>query len=187
MHPNTRKSIRWKGYDYTQEGAYYITVCAFESRQFFGQVENGQMMLNEIGRIVQACWDAIPDHMAHVDIDEFVVMPNHMHGIVVIRERAAGARAGARHDAPVHAPAAPAPGRPPGIPPGALGQIVASFKSSVSRQVYRDGLLPRNVPVWQRNYWDHVIRDAAEYARIAEYIRNNPAKWDRDRFNRDDP
>jgi hypothetical protein len=163
-------------------------------------------------------------------------MPNHVHGIVVIRERLVDVRGavrgvGARHDAPgigagdapgsgpmdapdpfdpmtdgpgtgmpggdpdtAHARAqhtrarhdAPQrdPRKPPGIPRGALGQVVASYKSAVTHLAYRDGLLPQGTPVWQRNYWDRVIRDDAEHERIAKYIRDNPANWKGDRFNR---
>ncbi len=85
----------------------------------------------------------------------------------------------ARHDAPQRDPR-----KPPGIPRGALGQIVASYKSAVTRIAYRDGLLPHGTPVWQRNYWDRVIRDNGEHERIAKYIRDNPANWKGDRFNR---
>jgi len=186
--------------------------------------------------------------MPHVDVGEFVVMPNHVHGIVVIRERLVVARGdvrgvGARHDAPgigagdaqgntddtlhttpddpgtgmpgddpdmadvranhtrarhydhgagAHDPHTRArhdaplrdPRKPPGIPRGALGQIVGSYKSAVTRMLYRDGLLHKGSPVWQRNYWDRVIRDDGEHERIAQYIRANPANWKGDRFNR---
>jgi hypothetical protein len=85
----------------------------------------------------------------------------------------------ARHDAPLRDSR-----KPPGIPRGALGQIVASYKSAVTRMAYRDGLLPNGTPVWQRNYWDRVIRDDGEHDRIARYIADNPANWKGDRFNR---
>ncbi len=85
----------------------------------------------------------------------------------------------ARHDAPLRDTA-----KPPGIPRGALGQIVASYKSAVTRMAYRDGLVPHGTPVWQRNYWDRVIRDDGEHDRIAKYIQDNPLNWNGDRFNR---
>jgi putative transposase len=174
--------------------------------------------------------------MAHVEVGDFVVMPNHVHGIVVIRERAGDVRGramdgvvgvGARHDAPGmgvvgargstdNVPDAPpagtgtgmpdggpdtsdAPGhhtrarhdaprrdsrKPSGVPRGALGQIVASYKSAVTRIAYREGLVSHGIPVWQRNYWDRIIRDDGEWMRIAEYIRDNPKNWGRDRFNK---
>ncbi|MBL0045231.1 MAG: hypothetical protein IPP33_12820 [Flavobacteriales bacterium] len=222
-----RATIRWQGYDYANVGAYYLTICTQDRLHLFGRIADGVMRPSPIGEWAQRCWDAIPEHMAHVDVGEFVVMPNHVHAIVVIRERLGGdARGvGARHDAPgigagevpgnndhasdaapddprtpgggfdtadAHGPHtrtrhdAPLrdPRKPPGIPRGALGQIVASYKSAVTRMAYRDGLLPLGTPAWQRNYWDHVIRDDAEHERIAKYIRDNPANWKGDRFNR---
>ena len=108
-----RRSIRLRGYDYAQAGAYYVTVCTHERGHLFGHIADGVMVPNALGGIAQRCWDAIPEHMPHVDVGEFVVMPNHVHGIVVIRERLVDVRGdatdgvvggvmgvGARHDAP---------------------------------------------------------------------------------------
>jgi hypothetical protein len=90
-----RRSIRLKGYDHTQAGAYYVTVCTDERAHLFGHIAGGDLVPNALGGIVQQCWDAIPEHMPHVDVDAFVVMPNHVHGIVVIRERLVDVRGGA--------------------------------------------------------------------------------------------
>lgn len=177
--PN-RQSIRLKGYDYAREGAYYVTVCTHDRRHLFGRVVDGVMHLSPIGQWAEQCWLAIPEHMPYVDIADFVIMPDHMHGIVVIRERLV----------------APDPPTPPAntertmpiVPPGSLGHIMRAYKSAVTRNVYRAGLLPRGVvtpsiaEVWQRNYYEHIIRDEADWIRIADYIRDNPANWDRDRF-----
>lgn len=219
--PN-RHTIRWQGYDYARAGAYYLTICTNNRLHLFGRIADGVVHPSHIGAWARWCWDAIHEHMPHVDVGEFVVMPNHVHGIVVIRERVSDARGavgggaldiGARHDAPDTTTNAPDtlvntteflggsndpphdprarhdapqrdPRKPPGIPRGALGQNVASYKSAVTRMAYRDGLLPHGTPVWQRNYWDRVIRDDGEYQRIADYIRDNPANWKGDRFNR---
>ena len=187
MHPNTRRSIRWKGYDYAREGAYYITICTDDRRHWFGRIADAMMHTSPIGELAQRCWDEIPDHMPHVDIGEFIVMPNHVHGIVIIRERIGDReRDGVDHDrneTPVDHDR-PLRRAMPIVPVGSLGRVIRSYKSAVTRIAYRDGLVPPGTKIWQRNYWDRVIRDAAEYARIAEYIRDNPAKWDRDRFNR---
>ena len=238
-----RRTNRWQGYDYAKVGAYYLTICTQDRLHLFGRITDGEMHPSPMGEWAQRCWDAIPQHMPHVDVGDFVVMPNHVHGIVIIRERWGGdvRGVGARHDAPcigvVGTPETNAPGigagdvhgladnvpdatpddsdiempggpsrsladtpgphtrarhdaplrdpvKPPGIPRGALGQIVASYKSAVTRMAYRDGLLPHGTPVWQRNYWDRVIRDDGEHERIAKYIRDNPANWKGDRFNR---
>ncbi|MBK7086724.1 MAG: hypothetical protein IPH53_19565 [Flavobacteriales bacterium] len=216
-----RATIRWQGYDYANVGAYYLTICTQDRLHLFGRIADGVVQPSPIGEWAQRCWDAIPEHMPHVGVGEFVVMPNHVHGIVVIRERVSDVRGDvgggaldvgrvttrpiriqtpdtnmsnvpgihdavyapphdprARHDAPLRDPR-----KPPGIPHGALGQIVASYKSAVTRMAYRDGLLPHGTPVWQRNYWDRVIRDDGEYERIAKYIRDNPMNWKGDRFN----
>ena len=180
-----RKTIRMRGYDHAQQGAYYLTICTDDRRHWFGRIVDGVMHRSPIGELAQQCWDAIPEHMRHVDVDEFVVMPNHVHGIVIIRERLGDVRGvRARHDAPLpDPPATDQCAKPPGIPHGALGQIVASYKSAVTRIAYRDGLLPRGTPVWQQNYYDHIIRNQAEWIRIADYIRDNPANWGKDRFN----
>lgn len=195
--PN-RATHRWTGYDYAQRGAYYLTICTQDRVHLFGRIVDGVLQPSPIGTLAQQCWEAIPQHMQHVDIGESVVMPNHVHGIVVIRERLVDVRGavrgvGARHDAPgnraadahgetttptdaprddtgtgmpggdpytanAHGPHRRArhdaplrdPRKPPGIPRGALGRIVASYRSAVTRMAYRDGLLPHGTPVWQR-------------------------------------
>jgi putative transposase len=99
-----RATIRWQGYDYASVGAYYLTICTAGPGALFGRIADGVMHPSPIGELAQRCWDAIPEHMPHVDVGEFVVMPNHVHGIVVIRERLVDARGAfdrtARHDAP---------------------------------------------------------------------------------------
>jgi len=100
-----RHTIRWQGYDYANEGAYYLTICTQDRLHLFGRIADGVMHPSPIGEWAQRCWDAIPEHMPHVDVGEFVVMPNHVHGIVVIRDRLVDVRGdaggvGARHDAP---------------------------------------------------------------------------------------
>ncbi|MBK9148002.1 MAG: hypothetical protein IPM12_09340 [Flavobacteriales bacterium] len=236
-----RASHRWTGYDYAGVGAYYLTICTQDRSHLFGKIVDGALRRSPMGELTQRCWDAIPQHMPHVDVGEFVVMPNHVHGIVVIRERlvrpdgavvvpvgadhdrpdtmpdhdspqrpdtmpepdattqtgipetatdgntanAPHAQMRADHDRPLRQPAPPAntTGRTmPIVPVGSLGRIVRAYKSAVTRLAYRDGLLPHGTPVWQRNYWDRVIRDDGEHERIARYIRDNPMNWERDRF-----
>ncbi len=224
-----RATIRWQGYDYASVGAYYLTICTNDRLHLFGRIVDGVLQPSSIGELAKRCWDQIPEHMPHVDVGEFVVMPNHVHGIVVIRERLVRADGavvvpvGADHDRPdtipetnatpnamndgpdddgmVNMPTAQRradhdrPLRPPAdadappkrtmpiVPVGSLGRIVRAYKSAVTRMAYRDGLLPHGTPVWQRNYWDRVIRDDGEHERIAKYIRDNPMNWKGDRFN----
>jgi len=177
-----------KGYDYAQEGAYYVTICTHARAHLFGEVVNALMERSHIGGIVQRCWDAIPAHMPMVELDEFIVMPNHVHGIIVIAE-------GAAIPEPVRAGNFPPPRTMDGPPPdpggkmptmqrGSLGHIIQTFKAAVSRQVVKEGLVERGTPIWQRGYYERIIRDAAEHDRIAQYIADNPANWDNDRFFR---
>lgn len=194
-----RRSIRLRGYDYANAGACYITICTHERLHRFGRITHGVMHPSPLGDIVKRCWDAIPEHMPHAGVGEFVVMPNHVHGIVIIRHRLApyntacdatdDGGVGADHDRPLPDSRSPADPGPlsrsmPIVPVGSLGRIVASFKSAVTRAAYHDGLLTRGTPVWQRNYYERIIHDAAEHDRIARNIADNPAKWERDRFNK---
>jgi len=194
-----RRSIRLNGYDYTRAGAYYVTACTQERAHMFGDVADGMMLPNAMGTVVQRCWDAIPGHMPMVVCDAFVVMPNHVHGIIVITDMVAsddamagGWSVGAGNFRPVQPPVPPAdmitpPDNAKRIMPvmqkGSLGHIMQTFKAAVSRQVVRDGLMPRGAPIWQRGYYEHIIRDGDAHDRIAQYIVENPANWKGDRFN----
>lgn len=192
-----RRSIRLRGYDYTRAGAYYVTVCTQGRLPLFGDVVNDVMVPNAMGNIVQRCWDAIPEHMPMVVCDAFVVMPNHVHGIIVItdttRSSVNDGSVGAANSRPLQIPAPtddPGETTTPRRPPiaimvrNSLGHIMQTFKAAVSRQAVRDGLMPRGTPIWQRGYYETIIRDAASHDRIARYIADNPANWKGDRFNR---
>lgn len=197
-----RRSIRLKGYDHTRSGAYYVTVCTHGRLPLFGDVVNDVMVPNAMGDIVHRCWDAIPEHMPMVVCDAFVVMPNHVHGIIMITDVAAGTSVdngspdvdgrGGEFAAPTDPGRTDDPGgtTTPRRPPiaimvkNSLGHIMQTFKAAVSRQAIRDGLMPRGTPIWQRGYYESIIRDAASHDRIARYIRDNPANWKNDRMNR---
>lgn len=186
-----RRSIRLRGYNYTRAGAYYVTVCTQDRFPLFGDVVNDEMMPNAMGAIVQRCWDAIPEHMPMVVCDAFVVMPNHVHGVIVITDsmvRTSGrgmvVGAGIFPPLPDAGPTdgnvgTDGPRRPPIaiMVPNSLGHIMQTFKAAVSRQAVKDGLITRGAPIWQRGYYEHIIRDAAAHDRIARYIRNNPMNW----------
>ncbi len=165
-----RRSIRLHGYDYRQNGAYFVTICTHNRTLLFGEIVDGEMRLNEAGQVAQRLWDELPQHFSHVDTDAFVVMPNHVHGIIVI----ANTHVGARHASPLrHSHKSPR---------AALGTIVGSYKSAVTKQVNRDRGTP-GVPVWQRNYYEHIIRNEASLQHIRNYIIHNPAKWPDDPEN----
>ena len=164
MPTRGRRSIRLPDYDYTQVGAYFITICTHNRMPLFGDVVNEEMRLNEAGRIAEKVWRQIPDHFDNVVIDVFVVMPNHVHGIIVITHK----HVGARHASPLHRAHQPSK--------GTLGTIVGSYKSAVSKQINRTRETS-GATVWQRNYYEHVIRNETALHDIRQYIVHNPAKW----------
>jgi len=181
-----RRSIRLKGYDYSQPGAYYVTIVTDQRAHRFGEVVNHEMQLSEVGQIAEACWRAIPEHFPQIELGAFMVMPNHVHGILIFHETV-GARdvgehddiVGARHGVPLQ----PIPnlekfGKPVS---GSLATVIRQYKSAVTRQmVQRYGGMPI---VWQRNYYEHIIRDEHDHQNIYNYILNNPFNWETDDEN----
>lgn len=185
-----RRSIRLPGYDYAQTGAYFITVCTHARQPILGKIADGVMYPNRLGIIVWACWRDLPRHYPHVVLDAFVVMPNHVHGIIVLVWVGAGSLAGvdgrpgmgcgtaagcASADADKPAPTTTTDRHP-------LGEVVRAFKTYSARGINRTRGTP-DQPVWQRNYYEHIIRDDAELTRIREYIESNPLAWDLDEEN----
>ncbi|MDI9434259.1 MAG: transposase, partial [Planctomycetota bacterium] len=140
-----------------QAGAYFVTICTADRQGPLGWVEGTEMRLSALGQIAEACWQVIPEHF------EDVVMPNHVHGIVVIGDGRA------RH-------ASPLPARPQGPGRRSVGSIVGAYKSSVCRRVNAIGGTP-GAALWQRNYYEHVIRNERQLSRIRRYIEGNPANW----------
>jgi len=162
-HPRVtmhRRSIRLPGHDYGSPGAYFVTVCA--RTHLFGQVRAGSVTLSRYGEITSRCWAEIPNHFPHVRIDVFLVMPDHIHGILFLSRREASAAAVGR------------------ISPGSLGVVIRSFKSAVA---FRINALrgPRVGGIWQRNYFDQIIQNHDDLERVRAYIQNNPAGWSRNR------
>jgi REP element-mobilizing transposase RayT len=156
--PHGRRTIRLRDHDYAAAGIYLVTVCSHDRAPVFGHSIDDSVHLSAAGLIARDCWKAIPEHFATVSIDEFAVMPDHIHGIVVIRKQV-----GARHASPLLDGTRPAP------QPGSLGAIVGSFKSAVTKAVNELRRTP-GATVWQRNYYEQIVTDL-EAAR--EYIRNN--------------
>jgi putative transposase len=132
--PDRRKATRLQGYDYAQAGGYFVTIVSHNRAQIFGEITGELATLSAIGEILRACWCEIPQHFPNVSLDEFVIMPNHLHGIIFIHESAV---VGATHASPL----------PRGPTPGSLAAIIGSFKSSVSRYVHA---LPRldGMKIW---------------------------------------
>jgi putative transposase len=173
-----RRSIRLKGYDYSAAGGYYVTVVSFRRECLFGEVVEGEMRLNALGRIVQECWDEIPSHFPNAGVDAFVVMPNHVHGIIFIHDDGVGAT----HDGRGTIYRAPTQkiekfGQPT---VGSLPTIIRTFKAAVTRRAGRE-LNSGNI--WQRNYYEHIIRGQPDYERNAGYILANPSNWNDDEEN----
>lgn len=171
-----RQSIRLKGFDYSQASAYFVTVCAWNRECLFGEVVDGGMRLNESGIIIQDIWNTTQNHFENIELDEFTIMPNHCHGIIVINRRGE-----------VSSPdSGKSENKKGGVSPplrkNTLGQIVAYFKYQSSKRINQIRNTPGN-PVWQRNYYEHVIRNEKELNHIREYISNNPLQWALDNEN----
>jgi len=160
-----RCSIRLKGYDYSRQGAYSVTVCVQDRECLFGDMVDGEMRLNRFGEIVCRVWDGLPRHYPHVVLDAFIVMPNHVHAIMILTDETS-----------VGAGLKPAPTRH-GLP-----EIVRAFKTFSVRRI-NESRATSGQTVWQRNYYEHIIRDDAEMDRIRQYIETNPARWAEDREN----
>mgnify|MGYP005838815435 CR=1 FL=1 len=182
--PPRRRHLRLQGFDYRQTGAYFITVCAFRRAGIFGKIISGKMQINDWGQIVMHCWQQIPDHFCHTNLDAFVVMPNHIHGILHITNFPVGARPASPLQIQLHQPTNPAGLRyaSPACRHPSLGHLVASLKSASTKQIRELSGQP-GVTVWQRGYYEHVIRNDESLTRIREYILHNPLSWHLDREN----
>ena len=163
------KSTRLKDFDYSSNGAYFVTMCTKNREFYFGHAINGKIKLSDMGKIVEKCWYEIPQHFENVILDEFVVMPNHVHGIIIIdnnRNRIHDCRDGVT----------------PSLQRPTLGQIIGYFKYRATKLVNQFQNTP-GVPIWQPRFYEHVIRNDHELNRIREYIINNPLKWQLDKNN----
>ena len=171
-----RRSIRLQGYDYSQEGAYYVTIVTYHRDPLFGEIVNEEMVLNEFGKIADECWRAIPEHFPFVELGAHVVMPNHVHGIIVIHNDQSPSNVGATHASPLRIPNS----HPRGTPPRSLGAIVGSFESAATERIGRE---LNATGIWQRNYYEHIIRDEKDLQNKTDYINANPSLWDEDDNN----
>lgn len=169
-----RKSPRLRGYDYSQEGAYFVTICTHDRAHLFGAIVDGVMVLSHAGTIAQERWLALPDHHSHIELDAFVVMPNHVHGIIVL-VGTGPALSGTDNTGADNAGVVPT-----------LGTVIGSYKSGVTRRV-REAQGEPQLRVWQGRYHDHIIRSEAALNRIREYIMYNPARWREDIFYGEPP
>jgi REP element-mobilizing transposase RayT len=192
-----RRSVRLKGYDYAQPGAYFVTICVRDRKCLLGKIINDQVQKSEYGRVAESFWAQIPVRFPNVSIDVFVVMPNHIHAIVMIhgptRRGAVTAPLGGvtpplRQDGALGGVTPPlrqggasggvtAPLRRP-----TLGQVVAYYKYETTKQINQVRGTP-GCPFWQRGFYDHVVRNERDLNAVREYVANNPLKWALDRDN----
>ena len=177
---HNRRSIRLKNYDYSEEGAYFITICTYKKFCVFGKQRDTMIKLSLIGDIVNRCWNAIPDHFPHTELDSHVVMPNHLHGIIVMSNTSIGVEI--KTGVQLNAPTIETLDKFRAISPakGSLSVIIRTFKSAVTKTCRSSNI--QNFK-WQRNYYEHVIRNENELNRIREYIAYNPNQWQYDREN----
>lgn len=177
-----RRSIRLKGYDYSQAGLYFITICVQGRKCLFGIIENDEMVLNEFGMIAYQQWQKLPERFTNMELDVFQIMPNHMHGIIMLTEFVGAGFTPVQNDADeTRAGASPAPAKPKTV-----GDIVGAYKSLVANDCLE--IFKQKNPgeisgkLWQRNFYEHIIRDEQSYHRISEYIINNPNNWRNHKF-----
>jgi REP element-mobilizing transposase RayT len=164
-----RRSLRLQEYDYSRPGAYFITICTQDRKCLFGSVVNGEMQPNDLARSAQSIWYALPSRFPQVRLDQFVIMPNHIHAVIFV---------GAQYIAST--------GSSDAVQTGAinralkLGEIVRTYKAMSTRTIRRIGCAQFK---WQRNYYEHIIRDENSLNRIRQYIVDNPIRWDVDAEN----
>lgn len=171
-----RRSIRWAGFDYSQRGLYFVTICTYQKHSILGEIESGKMFLSLCGEIVQREWFALQDRFPFLRLETFVVMPNHVHGILAIVERAdANSHDAARREKPGAASSAP-------TELSRLARVVRAFKS-LSAVAINGICHSSGKPVWQRNYYEHVIRGPGDLRRFQRYIVENPLRWEFDQEN----
>jgi len=154
-----RRSNRLKGYDYSSPGSYFVTICTHNRKNSFGRIEKGKVQLNEFGRIGDKYWKKLLTHFSDVEIDTYVVMPNHVHAIITLAEEKV---------------------LPPHTLPE-LGQVVAYYKYQSTKNINLAREKP-NHRVWQRSYFDHIIRNNKELRSYQQYILENPLKWELDEY-----
>lgn len=161
-----RRSMRLGNYDYRRSGVYFVTLCTYRFAHVFGQIVDGNVELNDLGRLVEEEWTRTALIRPSVDTDLFVVMPNHLHGLLFLRETTPsdGVSSGAAT-----------------LRANSLGSIIGQFKSIVTKRS-RSLAVPPGGPIWKRNYYDHIVRNQPSLDRIRRYIIANPARWQEDEY-----
>jgi putative transposase len=149
--PTRKNSLRLKHYDYAEAGAYFVTILAFRRLELFGKIQQGEVNLTPLGKLASSSWEQIPEHFLSIELDLFVIMPNHLHGILLLRDNTET--------------------RPN------LSHVINTYKGAVTRNSKN---LALDTPIWHRSFHDHIIRNQREYDYIARYIHTNPLRWEED-------
>jgi putative transposase len=209
-----RRSIRLRDYDYTSPGAYFVTICTQDRKTIFGEIVNGEMHLNKLGESTQSIWCALPERFPDIELDQLVIMPDHIHGIIIFKE--------SRHASPMDSYVSQIPERfrqleysksptnrlpasfAPPHPGGAINRAPTgppSLRSADENCIPTLGEVIRVFKAvtthkirsqgrldfkWQRNYYEHIIRKGDDLDRVRQYIIDNPAQWTEDSFNREE-
>jgi len=178
-----QKPLRLKKYNYSQPGWYFVTICTQNRKNMFGEIKNGQMVLNNIGLLVKKYWNKLIDKF-NIELDKYIIMPNHIHGIIVINNNNNGRTHGS---APTTGTTSSVGVDPCVDPHPSLGKIIQWFKTMTTNQyiknVKNNNWKPFNKRLWQRNYYEHIIRNKTELNKIREYVRLNAETWEKDRNN----
>ena len=163
-----RKPTRLKPYDYSNSGWYFVTICTYQHQERFGQIKNELMVLSELGKIAEKCWLDIPKHFPNCELDYYVIMPNHIHGIVIINNENQNLgnkkNVGGENFRPLHRTN--------------LSNVIKGFKIGVKKWCNQNGYSDFK---WQRSFYDRIIRNETELFNIRKYIEQNPLKWDLDK------
>ena len=182
-----RRSLRLTGYDYGQAGAYFVTLVVHQGRCLFGEIVGTEMRLNAAGTMAASTWETLPCQFPVVELDAIVVMPNHIHGILMLNPLEEASPKDDRRVAGPDAPSRATTTVAPTADGSTLGNVIGAYKSVTTveygRGVKGCGWPPFSGRLWQRNYYEHVIRNDASLQRIREYLHNNPARWSFDREN----
>lgn len=174
---HNRRNIRLQGYDYSSEGLYFVTICVQNRLCLFGKIVEDEMILNDAGRIVNDTWHDLPNHNPNIELDAWCIMPNHVHGIIIIKniEYVGVDSKSTQNNDWTDLESVPTR-KHHGLP-----EIIRQFKSFSTRRINKLQYTAGSI-VWQRNYYEHIIRNNNSYLKIVDYINNNPCNWETDKY-----
>ncbi|MGB9882897.1 MAG: transposase [Microgenomates group bacterium] len=173
-------SIRLKNWDYSSSGFYFVTICTYQKQCFLGEIINGKMKLSKIGEIVYQEWINTKQIRKNIDLDEFIIMPNHLHGIIVIKNKLNVKINKYQFNVETSRRDVSTIKNIFKLKPNSLGSIIGQFKSKTTKKIHNLGYLNFH---WQSRFWDHIIRNEKSLNEIRQYIKNNPLKWAEDEEN----